>query len=44
MIEEYQGVWVFIEQNAEQVESVSPELLGAGRNWPINWVCRLPVY
>ncbi len=31
MIEEYQGVWVFIEQNAGEVESVSLELLGAGR-------------
>lgn len=31
MIEEYQGVWVFIEQNEGEVESVSLELLGAGR-------------
>lgn len=31
MIEEYQGVWVFIEQNEGDVESVSLELLGAGR-------------
>lgn len=31
MIEEYQGVWVFIERNAGGVESVSLELLGAGR-------------
>lgn len=31
MLEEYQGVWVFIEQNSGEVESVSLELLGAGR-------------
>lgn len=32
MIEEYQGVWVFIEQNGGEIESVSLELLGAGRS------------
>lgn len=31
MIEEYRGVWVFIEENDGEVESVSLELLGAGR-------------
>ncbi|HYK73702.1 MAG TPA: electron transfer flavoprotein subunit alpha/FixB family protein [Pseudoneobacillus sp.] len=30
-LEEYQGVWVFIEQNEDQIEGVSLELLGAGR-------------
>ncbi len=32
MIEEYRGVWVFIEQNEGVIESVSLELLGAGRD------------
>lgn len=32
MIEEYRGVWVFIEQNDGEIEGVSLELLGAGRN------------
>lgn len=31
MIEEYRGVWVFIEQNDGEIEGVSLELLGAGR-------------
>ncbi|WP_313801361.1 electron transfer flavoprotein subunit alpha/FixB family protein [Cytobacillus sp.] len=31
MIEEYRGVWVFIEQNEGEIEGVSLELLGAGR-------------
>lgn len=31
MIEGYQGVWVFIEQNDGEIEGVSLELLGAGR-------------
>lgn len=31
MVEEYQGVWVFIEQNEGVIEGVSRELLGAGR-------------
>lgn len=31
MIEDYKGVWVFIEQNDGKVEEVSLELLGAGR-------------
>jgi electron transfer flavoprotein alpha subunit len=30
-LEEYQGVWVFIEQNEGGIEGVSLELLGAGR-------------
>lgn len=30
-IEEYRGVWVFIEQNSGKIEGVSLELLGAGR-------------
>ncbi|MDP4085723.1 MAG: electron transfer flavoprotein subunit alpha/FixB family protein [Bacillota bacterium] len=30
-LEEYRGVWVFIEQNDGKVEGVSLELLGAGR-------------
>lgn len=30
-LEEYQGVWVFIEQNEGEIEGVSLELLGAGR-------------
>lgn len=30
-IEEYRGVWVFIEQNNGKIEGVSLELLGAGR-------------
>lgn len=30
-IEDYQGVWVFIEQNEGKIEGVSLELLGAGR-------------
>lgn len=30
-LEEYQGVWVFIEQNEGVIEGVSLELLGAGR-------------
>lgn len=31
MLEEYRGVWVFIEQNEGKIEGVSLELLGAGR-------------
>ncbi|WP_026584760.1 electron transfer flavoprotein subunit alpha/FixB family protein [Bacillus sp. J33] len=31
MMEEYRGVWVFIEQNDGEIEGVSKELLGAGR-------------
>lgn len=31
MIEDYRGVWVFIEQNDGEIEGVSLELLGAGR-------------
>ncbi|MBU8877601.1 electron transfer flavoprotein subunit alpha/FixB family protein [Bacillus sp. FJAT-29790] len=31
MLEEYRGVWVFIEQNEGEIEGVSKELLGAGR-------------
>lgn len=31
MIEDYRGVWVFIEQNEGEIEGVSLELLGAGR-------------
>ncbi len=31
MIEDYRGVWVFIEQNEAGIEGVSLELLGAGR-------------
>lgn len=31
MIEEYRGVWVFIEQTEGEIEGVSLELLGAGR-------------
>lgn len=31
MLEEYQGVWVFIEVNDGEIEGVSLELLGAGR-------------
>lgn len=31
MLEEYRGVWVFIEQNDGEIEGVSLELLGAGR-------------
>ncbi|WP_394583488.1 electron transfer flavoprotein subunit alpha/FixB family protein [Cytobacillus firmus] len=31
MMDEYRGVWVFIEQNAGKIEGVSLELLGAGR-------------
>ncbi len=31
MIEEHRGVWVFIEQNDGEIEGVSLELLGAGR-------------
>ncbi|MBP2239918.1 electron transfer flavoprotein alpha subunit [Cytobacillus eiseniae] len=31
MMEEYRGVWVFIEQNDGDIEGVSLELLGAGR-------------
>jgi electron transfer flavoprotein alpha subunit len=31
MSKEYRGVWVFIEQNEGEIESVSLELLGAGR-------------
>jgi electron transfer flavoprotein alpha subunit len=31
MMEEYRGVWVFIEQNDGKIEGVSLELLGAGR-------------
>lgn len=31
MIEEYRGVWVFMEQNDGEIEGVSLELLGAGR-------------
>jgi electron transfer flavoprotein alpha subunit len=30
-LSEYQGVWVFIEQNEGEIEGVSLELLGAGR-------------
>lgn len=30
-IEDYQGVWIFIEQNDGKIEGVSLELLGAGR-------------
>lgn len=30
-LEEYRGVWVFIEQNSGKIEGVSLELLGAGR-------------
>jgi len=30
-IEDYQGVWIFIEQNGGKIEDVSFELLGAGR-------------
>jgi len=30
-MEEYRGVWVFIEQNEGEIEGVSLELLGAGR-------------
>ncbi|WP_070120366.1 electron transfer flavoprotein subunit alpha/FixB family protein [Bacillus marinisedimentorum] len=32
MIEDYKGVWVFIEQNEGVIEGVSLELLGAGRD------------
>ncbi|MFE8698017.1 electron transfer flavoprotein subunit alpha/FixB family protein [Cytobacillus sp. FJAT-53684] len=32
MMEEHRGVWVFIEQNDGEIEGVSLELLGAGRN------------
>lgn len=31
MIEDYKGVWIFIEQDKDDVASVSLELLGAGR-------------
>ncbi|MGY6210028.1 electron transfer flavoprotein subunit alpha/FixB family protein [Cytobacillus firmus] len=31
MMDEYRGVWVFIEQNDGKIEGVSLELLGAGR-------------
>lgn len=31
MLEEYRGVWIFIEQNDGEIEGVSLELLGAGR-------------
>lgn len=31
MIEDYRGVWVFIEENEGEIEGVSLELLGAGR-------------
>lgn len=31
-MEEYRGVWVFIEQNEGEIEGVSLELLGAGRD------------
>ncbi|KAF0816192.1 MULTISPECIES: electron transfer flavoprotein subunit alpha/FixB family protein [unclassified Cytobacillus] len=31
MMDEYRGVWVFIEQNDGKIEEVSLELLGAGR-------------
>lgn len=31
MIEDYRGVWVFIEQNDGEIEGVSLELLGAGK-------------
>ncbi|WP_035328472.1 electron transfer flavoprotein subunit alpha/FixB family protein [Cytobacillus firmus] len=31
MMDEYRGVWVFIEQNDGRIEGVSLELLGAGR-------------
>lgn len=31
MIENYKGVWIFIEQNDGEIEEVSLELLGAGR-------------
>ncbi|MCM3705822.1 MULTISPECIES: electron transfer flavoprotein subunit alpha/FixB family protein [Cytobacillus] len=31
MMDEYRGVWVFIEQNEGKIEGVSLELLGAGR-------------
>ncbi|MFE8703573.1 electron transfer flavoprotein subunit alpha/FixB family protein [Cytobacillus sp. FJAT-54145] len=31
MMEEYRGVWVFMEQNEGEIEGVSLELLGAGR-------------
>lgn len=30
-LDDYRGVWVFIEQNDKKIESVSLELLGAGR-------------
>ena len=30
-LDEYRGVWIFIEQNAGKIEGVSLELLGAGR-------------
>ncbi|MFL6562489.1 MAG: electron transfer flavoprotein subunit alpha/FixB family protein, partial [Bacillus sp. (in: firmicutes)] len=30
-LDDYRGVWVFIEQNAGKIEGVSLELLGAGR-------------
>ncbi|WP_223595129.1 electron transfer flavoprotein subunit alpha/FixB family protein [Neobacillus bataviensis] len=30
-LDDYRGVWVFIEQNDEKIEGVSLELLGAGR-------------
>jgi electron transfer flavoprotein alpha subunit len=30
-LDDYRGVWVFIEQNDGKLESVSLELLGAGK-------------
>jgi len=30
-LDDYRGVWVFIEQNDNSIEGVSLELLGAGR-------------
>ena len=31
MIDDYRGVWIFIEQNDGKIEGVSLELLGEGR-------------
>ena len=30
-LDDYRGVWIFIEQNEGKIEGVSLELLGAGR-------------
>ena len=43
-LDDYRGVWVFIEQNDGKIEGVSLELLGAGRKLadklqvPFSWL------